>query len=271
MADDEEKRKKKKGGLFGRKKKKKDAGETSFNSSDSNPGRRKKKPGFGRRIKRIVGGRKRSRKAGDDDSDVGFLDKDDPNYKGPRTSLDPSILAQLEEDDDPNTPRGGRFGQGGVGGPLDSAIEEESDDDVSLMSYGEVDGSGRGDEPGDLMFPVALVLLLVDPETLRFELLQLDLETPQEAKVSDVLDQIKESVTEPAIRSLEFHGLVDRKGNQFAASAALAKALTNRKRNKDILVGLSKGVTTEHCGRLARPILGDSKVISMVRARISEP
>lgn len=267
MADGEERRKKKKGGLFGRKKKKKDPGETSFNSdADSNgSGRRKKNRGIGRRIQRIVGGRKRNKKSGDDASGISFLDKDDPNYKGPRTHLDPSVLAQITENEDPNGMSRDPYGPGGVGGPLQDAIEEETDDD-DLMSYGEVDDGAADDEPGDLMLPVALVLLLVDPETLRFELLQLDLENPQEAKVSDVLDQIKESVTEPAIQALEFHSLVDRKGGQFSASTALAKALTNRKRSKDILVGLSKGVTTEHCGRLARPILGDSKVIGMLQS-----
>ena len=288
MSDGEEKRKKK--GLFGRPRLKKkgsrgdlshdgssfgggsagvDAsvdGESTVNSSD--PVRKKKKKGLGKRIKRMVVGRKKKKRSGEEGEEVDVYDKNDPNYRGPRTSLHPDILKQVMEGDEDGggdgTRRGPRFGVG-------EAIDEEGEEDqeMEIMSYGEAEVGSDVDEPGDLMFPVSLVLLLVDPDTLRFELLQLDFDTPQEAKVGDVLEQIKESITEPAIRSLEFHSLVDRKGAQFSATTALAKALTNRKRSKDILVVLSKGVTTEQCGKLARPILGDSKVISMVRFQFS--
>ncbi len=287
MSDDDEQPQKKKGGIFGRKRlKKKDStgdggsrggssrggssyaressmdGDSTINS-DQEKKKRKKKKGIGRHIKRMVVGRKKNKKD-DDGSAVEFLDKNDPNYRGPRTSLDPDILKQVMEDEDEDTPRGGRFGPDGRA--IDGAIDEgDEDEDMDIMSYGEEGNGGDQDEPGDLMFPVALVLLLVDPDTLRFELLQLEFETPQEAKVGDVLDQIKDSITEPSIRALDFYALVDRKGSLYPATTALAKALTNRKRSKDILVALSKGLNTDQCSRLARPIFADAKVITMVR------
>jgi hypothetical protein len=152
-----------------------------------------------------------------------------------------------------------------MGGSIDEAIDEEGEEDeMDIMSYGQAVDDDL-DEPGDLSLPVGVVLLMVDPETLRFELLQLDFETPVAAKVQDVLEQARDSVSEPALKGLDFHAVVDRKGNQFSAAAPLTKALTNRKRSRDILVGLSRGVSVEKCGRLARPILGDAKVILMVR------
>lgn len=278
MSDGEEKRKKK--GLFGRPRLKKKGSRSDLSQDESSFGgrdfsidgdstvnseqvtKKKKKKGLGKRIKRMVVGRKKKKKD-DDGSDMDVFDKDDPNYRGPRTSLHPDILKQVMEGDDggEGTRRGGRFG-------IEDAIDEEGeeDQDMEIMSYGEAEVGSEVDEPGDLMFPVSLVLLLVDPDTLRFELLQLEFDTPQEAKVGDVLEQIKDSITEPAIRSLEFHSLVDRKGGLFSATAPLAKALTNRKRSKDILAVLSKGVTTEQCGKLARPIFGDAKVITMLEA-----
>ena len=119
-------------------------------------------------------------------------------------------------------------------------------------------------EMGDLMGGISLVLLLVDPDTLRFELLQLEFEHPREASVNDVLSQIEESVTEPAIRKLQFHAVADRTGGRHERKDPLMNALTKCRGNRDILVAMSQGIDLERCSQLARPILGDEKVIGMV-------
>ena len=46
--------------------------------------------------------------------------------------------------------------------------------------------------------PVQVILFLMDPQTRRFELLQLELNSAT-AKVSDVIDQIVISATEPSL------------------------------------------------------------------------
>lgn len=292
MSDDgePEKRRKKKG-LFGRKKKSKydddvaDAGsfmsmEKSMVADKTMNSETKKSRGLGKRIKRIVGsGRKqRVKKNGRvDQSNVSYLGVDDDEFKnaGPRTALDPDILAAVMEDD-PNDSMRSRTQsfqpKGRTASKVDDRIDEEGEfddeDDMDMMSYGQPENNAEDADMGDLNLPVSLVLLLVDPETLRFELLQLDFETPEAAKVMDVLDQIKDSVTEPVIRKQDFYAVVDRRGNQFSAATSLPKALTNRRRNRDILIGLSRGVSADKCGRLARSILGDAKVIGMVRIAI---
>eukprot|EP00536_Pseudo-nitzschia_multiseries_P007458 jgi/Psemu1/18011/gm1.18011_g len=54
-----------------------------------------------------------------------------------------------------------------------------------------------------------LVVLLMDPASHRFELLQLEFEDANRAKVSDVLVQIPISVTEPSLKKLVYDGVLD--------------------------------------------------------------
>jgi hypothetical protein len=115
--------------------------------------------------------------------------------------------------------------------------------------------------------PVTLVILLLDPDSLRFELLQLQLEKPSGLKVKDVLGQLEESITEPALQSLKFIALVDRAGGVNKPDAPLTKAMAHRKdKFKDILVGLAKGSKVEELFKRVRPILGDPNVGRMVSA-----
>jgi hypothetical protein len=197
---------------------------------------------------------------------VEVFDKEDSNYRGPRTGLDPDMLAQVLSKDEPNSGEGphiaaGRFGSIDEG--EEDEEEEEADSDNEDMLYGSDKDSDVSDR-GELVGPLEIVLVLVDPQSLRFELLQLEFETPQLSKVSECLEQVKDIVTESALKSLEFHSVLDRNGNCFPAKVGLGKALTCRRRGKDILVGISKGISADEAGRLARPILGDAKVMQMV-------
>eukprot|EP00934_Nitzschia_sp_Nitz4_P001067 Nitzschia sp. Nitz4//scaffold211_size37880//14905//16146//NITZ4_007704-RA/size37880-augustus-gene-0.60-mRNA-1//-1//CDS//3329541973//1067//frame0 len=266
MSEDKPKRR----SMFGRRKKKEESssslasGSLASGSQASSPPQKerktRRKKGIGTRIKRLVRGRKKSKRSGDDDASGVSMqtDKDDPNYNGPRTALDPDVLAKVMEEEEYPT---GTSGQRQTARPAFDEDEDEDEFDDHMSAY---EQQHEVDELGDLSGPISLVLLLVDPQTLRFELLQLEFESVQGAKVIDVLEQIKESITEPSIRKLDYQALVDRKGQSFAAKVNLAKAVSNRRHSKDILVGLSTGFTPDQCGLLARPILGDAKVVSML-------
>ena len=158
---------------------------------------------------------------------------------------------------------------------------EDEDDDYDEPSNSNIgggdhsEGSGGGGLGGKagrrdsmstvpISGPISLILLLVEQGSLRFELLQLEFETPQTASVKDVLVQIKASVTEPVLRQKKFVGVMDRLGRSYGERTPLGDALTKRRNNKDILVVVCQGVSAEQSGRLARPILGDEKVIGMV-------
>jgi hypothetical protein len=222
------------------------------------------------------------------------FDPDNEFPAAPRTALDPNILAKVVEDeslhsfedDQFDVHGGGRqqqqsrsnnnsytnnssWSKGGNDDPNQRNGNgrdntDTDDEDLSFMGSEEM-GGGSQQNIRPLVGPISLVLLLVDPDTLRFELLQLEFETPQDALVSDVLEQIENSVTEKAIQRLTFTALVDRKGEAHHGKDPLGNALTYRKHAKDILVGLSSQIQVDECAKLARPILGDDKVIGMVR------
>jgi hypothetical protein len=273
-AGDESRRERR--GLFGRKKKRGgrdviDSDHSTTSAATTEQGRRKKK-GLGRTIRRLVEGRRKSRRAGDDVSAVEVFDKDDSNYNGPESGMADRVQAQFLSKDNPTIIgqdpyiAAGRFGSIVEGDEDEEEDAADSDKEDVLYGSDDDDDENGSETAGELVGPLEIVLVLVDPKSLRFELLQLEFETPQLSRVSECLEQIKDIVTESALKSLEFHSVLDRNGNSFPAKSSLGKALTCRRRGKDILVGVSKGIDADEAGRLARPILGDAKVMEMVRA-----
>lgn len=104
-----------------------------------------------------------------------------------------------------------------------------------------------------------LVLLLMDPSSRRFELLQLEFDSGK-AKVSDIMAQIPVSVTEDVIRKQKYSGVVNAQATHMGGSARLADFCSK----KEVLVALPQDLSVRDCVRLARPILSDDKVVSMV-------
>mmetsp|Transcript_5445 Transcript_5445/g.8945 ORF Transcript_5445/g.8945 Transcript_5445/m.8945 type:complete len:471 (-) Transcript_5445:330-1742(-) len=106
-----------------------------------------------------------------------------------------------------------------------------------------------------------VILLLMDPKTRRFELLQLEFDS-NKAVVRDVLSQVPHSVTEEALRQQNYTGVCDRTGQELYYSTRLADVCNG----SDILIALPSTVEARECARLARPILQDRNVIEMLRA-----
>jgi hypothetical protein len=111
------------------------------------------------------------------------------------------------------------------------------------------------------LYILKVVLLLMDPETRRFELLQLEFDSLK-AFVSDVLAQIPISVTEDALRLQTYTGIVGYESQEMAPSKLLATFC----KGSEVLVAVPDGVPPRECVRLARPILSDVKVVTMVRS-----
>jgi hypothetical protein len=105
-----------------------------------------------------------------------------------------------------------------------------------------------------------VVLLLMDPQTRRFELLQLEFDSLK-ALVSDVLAQIPVSVTEDALRKQSYSGVCGHAGQEMTSDKLLATFC----HGNDVLVAIPTGLSANECARLAKPILGDVKVGAMVR------
>ena len=107
-----------------------------------------------------------------------------------------------------------------------------------------------------------VVLLLMDPETRRFELLQLEFDSFK-ALVSDVLAQIPISVTEDTLRKQYYIAIA----NQYGTEMIPSKLLASFCKGNEVLVAIPSNVSTAECIRLARPILSDENVVAMVRTK----
>lgn len=270
-----------------------------------NDNRPKKKKKFGK-IKRLFKGKSKATGSEREDGPAFHQDYNphDPPQQfippPPRPNgLDPKILAQIEASDsegDSSSSDESDFRQELKPVAEEEEEDEESDDDLSdtvgrnfvhrasksrkknklgpdsddddIQHFGESGVDFISEDMGSTLDqPVTLVILLLDPDTLRFELLQLDLENPKGLKVQSVLEQLSDSITEPALQPLKFGALMDRAGVVSKADVLLTKAMLHRRdKYKDILVGVYKGAKIDDLYKRARPILGDVNVGRMVSA-----
>jgi hypothetical protein len=232
-----------------------DSADTSSTKSNSKSNSRRK---LGSRVKGLFKGRSKRKNRGDDsDSDVTSLQgmDEDAVFSHPAAGLTHEMLGIPEEEDDFMN----HAGDGNRPGNLDS---RDPMDQTSPMEGG-VDDKYLGGNYDDLIEKdvnsIIVVLLLIDPITLRFELLQLELDSRQ-AKVSDALAEVPDSATEMAIKSQSYKGVVD--GQLRAQSEkTLIKSFAKM---KDVLVAREASQSLEEATRLARPILSDEKVVTMV-------
>jgi hypothetical protein len=167
----------------------------------------------------------------------------------------PPVAAQEDEEDE--TVYGVDVENQSVANTVDGDGEKQS-----MLSS----GVSKGSEERSLSTSRALqvILLLMDPKTRRFELLQLEFDS-HKAVVRDVLSQIPHSVTEEALRQQNYTGVCDRTGQELYYSTRLADVCDG----SDILIALPSTVEARECARLAKPILQDRNVIEMVRAPCS--
>ena len=107
--------------------------------------------------------------------------------------------------------------------------------------------------------PIQVVLLLMDPSSRRFELLQLEFDS-NKAMVSDVIRQIQSSATETTLRDMTYIGVCDIHGVEMIASMKLSKFC----KGNDVVMALPRGMSGRETAKLAGPILGDRKVEEMV-------
>lgn len=104
-----------------------------------------------------------------------------------------------------------------------------------------------------------LVLLLLDPMSRRFELLQLEFDSLR-ARVVDVIAQVPISVTDEAIRNQKYEGVISDKSELMDPTIRLSDFCNE----KQVLVALPTGISIKDCIRLARPILSNAQVLEML-------
>jgi hypothetical protein len=109
--------------------------------------------------------------------------------------------------------------------------------------------------------PIQIILLLMDPNSRRFELLQLEFDSSK-ALVSDVLLQVNLSATETTLRDMVYGGVCDQTGMEMIASCKLSMFCNPAK--NEIILAMPKGMSGSETAVLAKPILEDEKVVEMV-------
>lgn len=125
------------------------------------------------------------------------------------------------------------------------------------------DALTRETESEPLASPIAIVLLLMDPTTRRFELLQLEFDSTQ-ATVADILRQIPISATEESLRTQKFDCVCDTSGLEYDHD----KPLSDYVKGNAVVITVPKTNTkgSEHAAKMARPILRDPKVEEMLKS-----
>jgi hypothetical protein len=134
--------------------------------------------------------------------------------------------------------------------------------EVKMEDHGAFYSSDQFETP--YLLKLKVVLLLIDPKTCRFELLQLEFDSLK-ALVSDVLAQIPVACTDNTLRKQAYSGVCGRAGQDITSDKLLATFC----HGNDVLVAIPTGLSAKECARLAKPILGDIKVGAMVRHRIN--
>jgi len=106
--------------------------------------------------------------------------------------------------------------------------------------------------------PIQVFVLLMDPTSRRFELLQLEFDA-NKATVGDIQHQIKHSATEKTLRDMVYDGVCDRTGVEMISSMKLLRFCNGG----DVVMAMPRGMTGKETAKLAKPILNDPKVENM--------
>lgn len=131
------------------------------------------------------------------------------------------------------------------------------------------DVAAKTTESTGSVVPLQIILLLMDAQSRRFELIQLAFD-PQNASVKDVIGQIRLSATEEALRRQTYADVCSPDGELLPGNSLLRTHLDTVGTKQNILLALPTGMKTEDCTKLAFPILNDPKVKSML-AGIESP
>lgn len=247
MADDLVKEESKKGGRLGFLRRGAKKGETAVATNAETAAKKAKK--FRRIHGLLTGESRRERRAKKEAARAAAL----AAGEAPPVTKDAA-----EEEDDVETVYGVNVDNTSVAAAVPKQLLLGPDDD---MDADDDEPSFMTDDDNSLsQRALQVILLLMDPKTRRFELLQLEFDS-NKAVVRDVLSQVPHSVTEESLRDQNYIGVCDRTGQELYYSTRLCDVCSG----SDILIALPDSVDARECARLARPILHDKNVIEMVR------
>ena len=135
------------------------------------------------------------------------------------------------------------------------------------------------EDSADEASAIDLVVLLMHPISHRFELLQLEFDEAQKAKVSDLLAQIPISVTEDRLKDQLYDAILDESSTDPSRSLVLkstklvdafkgTKQKSKTGTRKMVLVARPQGLSNADTLKMAKPIFTNKDISSMVRTAV---
>jgi hypothetical protein len=110
---------------------------------------------------------------------------------------------------------------------------------------------------------VQIILLLMDPTSRRFELLQLEFDSVK-AIVQDLLSQIPSAASEESVRDQGYDGICTIDGEEMSCTGKLKDFVEQNEVINAVVLAMPEGVSPEDCAEMAKPILADKNVIAVV-------
>eukprot|EP00586_Coscinodiscus_wailesii_P006303 CAMPEP_0172481004 /NCGR_PEP_ID=MMETSP1066-20121228/6513_1 /TAXON_ID=671091 /ORGANISM="Coscinodiscus wailesii, Strain CCMP2513" /LENGTH=483 /DNA_ID=CAMNT_0013242865 /DNA_START=114 /DNA_END=1565 /DNA_ORIENTATION=+ len=147
--------------------------------------------------------------------------------------------------------------------------DSEKKDTVSTASKtSETDSQDPTQAPGvkteeTLSNTVQIVLLLIDPTSRRFELIQLEFDSVK-AIVQDLLSQIPSAASEESVRDQGYDGICTIDGEEMSCTGKLKDFVEQNEGINAVVLAMPEGVSPEDCAEMAKPILADKNVIAVV-------
>lgn len=129
-----------------------------------------------------------------------------------------------------------------------------------LEEGGEIGFAAEG--PSTMGFagpPLLVVVLLMEPKSRRFELLQLEFDSGR-ATVADVLSQIPVSANDERLKGQKYTGVASTDGKAKRPPIMLADFCSDN----EVIVAVPSGMMATSVARLAQPILGNAQVMDLV-------
>lgn len=154
----------------------------------------------------------------------------------------------------------------------ESENKVEGPDDASTLYGADLDASVVGDgrsvssvpavsKPSSVANPVQVILLIMDPASRRFELLQLEFDSAM-SKIADIFQQIPEAATEEILQKTTYKAIITPKGEELKPEMSLSEFAGGA--TVVIAVPQNTEESLEKCAAMAVPILTNNKVHKML-------
>jgi hypothetical protein len=144
-----------------------------------------------------------------------------------------------------------------------SSVSETASKTSEASLVDPAQSAGLNTEEKIISNTVQMILLLMDPSSRRFELLELEFDSVK-AIVQDLLSQIPSSATEESVRDQKYDGICTIGGEEMTCTGKLKDFVEQNEGINSVVLAMPEGLSAMECAKMAKPILADNNVAAMV-------